>query len=207
MSYENCLELHHTSNSNVFSSSQSLQLAARCLFLHDNLVNNIFFLWHYNPLWALSSSVLRFLNHTQTHGRTPLHEWSAHRRGLYLHRTTQNINTRDIHALSGIRTRDSSNQAARDLHLTPRGHRDRLLNDITRIKEQGNVPVLEQGCSEKELCWSKYKENTYILLVMLVCTTPVSEKLPIATAKTIFHENNSFAALWHILVMYGSASV
>jgi hypothetical protein len=37
---------------------------------------------------------LRFLSHTQsdTHGRTPLDEWSSRRRGLYLHRT-QNINT------------------------------------------------------------------------------------------------------------------
>jgi hypothetical protein len=36
---------------------------------------------------------LRFLDHT--HSRTPLDEWSARHRGLYLHRTTQHINTRD----------------------------------------------------------------------------------------------------------------
>jgi hypothetical protein len=36
-------------------------------------------------IWALSSSVLRFLHHTQlnTYGRTPLGERSARRRGLY----------------------------------------------------------------------------------------------------------------------------
>jgi hypothetical protein len=40
---------------------------------------------------------LRFLNHTEldTYGRTPLSEWSARRRDLYLHRTTEHINTRE----------------------------------------------------------------------------------------------------------------
>jgi hypothetical protein len=37
------------------------------------------------------------ITHTQTHGRIPLDEWSARRRGLYLHRTTQHIDTRDKH--------------------------------------------------------------------------------------------------------------
>jgi hypothetical protein len=48
-------------------------------------------------IWALSSSVLRFPDHThtQTHSRTPLDRWSARSRGLYLHRTTQHIKTRD----------------------------------------------------------------------------------------------------------------
>jgi hypothetical protein len=32
--------------------------------------------------------------HNWTHGRTPLDEWTARRRGLYLHRTTQHINVR-----------------------------------------------------------------------------------------------------------------
>jgi hypothetical protein len=41
----------------------------------------------------------RFLNFTEldTHGRTPLDESSPRHRGLYLHRTTQHINTRDKH--------------------------------------------------------------------------------------------------------------
>jgi hypothetical protein len=41
--------------------------------------------------------LLRLLNHSQlyTHGRNRLDEWSARHRGLYLHRTTQHIYTRD----------------------------------------------------------------------------------------------------------------
>jgi hypothetical protein len=41
--------------------------------------------------------------------------------GLYLHRTTQHINTRDKRA---IQTRDPRNQAAADLHLILHSHRD-----------------------------------------------------------------------------------
>jgi hypothetical protein len=42
-------------------------------------------------------------------------EWSAHHRGLYLHRTTLETN---IHAPSGIQTHDPSNQAATDRTVT-----------------------------------------------------------------------------------------
>jgi len=45
------------------------------------------FLWRCGPTRAMASSFLRFLDHTQrriTVGRTPLYEWSARRRDLYL---------------------------------------------------------------------------------------------------------------------------
>jgi hypothetical protein len=51
--------------------------------------------WRNSPQWASSSSFMRFLDHTQqstAFGRTPLYEWSAHRRDLYL--TTHNIHNR-----------------------------------------------------------------------------------------------------------------
>jgi len=47
------------------------------------------------PQWAKASSFSRFLDHTQrytTVGRTPLDEWSARRRDLYL--TTHNAHNR-----------------------------------------------------------------------------------------------------------------
>lgn len=48
------------------------------------------------PLIELS---LVLLNHTQldANGRTPLNEWSARCRSLYLHNITQRINTREKH--------------------------------------------------------------------------------------------------------------
>ena len=59
--------------------------------------------------------------HTNTHGRTPLDEWSARRRGRCLHNTQQTQET-NIHVLSGIRTRDPSSQAAADPRIKVRAH-------------------------------------------------------------------------------------
>ena len=56
-----------------------------------------FFLWCCGPTRAMASSFLRFLDQTQwriTVGRTPLDEWSARRRDLYL--TTHNTHNRQI---------------------------------------------------------------------------------------------------------------
>ena len=53
--------------------------------------------WRNSPQWAMASSFTRFLEHTQRHataGRTPLGEWSARRRDLYL--TTNNNHNRQI---------------------------------------------------------------------------------------------------------------
>jgi len=54
-----------------------------------------FFLWRCGPTRTKASSFSRFLDHTQrriTVGRTPLDEWSARRRDLYL--TTHNTHNR-----------------------------------------------------------------------------------------------------------------
>jgi len=55
----------------------------------------IYQLRHNSPQWARASSFTMFLDHTQrctTVGRTPLDEWSARRRDLYL--TTHNTHNR-----------------------------------------------------------------------------------------------------------------
>ena len=73
-------------------------------------------------LGRLTAQISR--SHTNTHkrartgDRTPLDEWSARRRGRHLHSTQQT----DIHGLSRIRTRDSSNREVADLRLRPYGH-------------------------------------------------------------------------------------
>ena len=56
-----------------------------------------FLLWRCDPKQVMASSFLRFLDHTQrrsTVGRTPLDEWSARRRDLYL--TTHNTHNKQI---------------------------------------------------------------------------------------------------------------
>ena len=54
----------------------------------------LFFTWHNSPHWAMAPSFTRFLDHIRrtTVGRTPLDEWSACRRYLYL--TTHNTHNR-----------------------------------------------------------------------------------------------------------------
>ena len=55
------------------------------------------FLWHRSPTQARATSFFKFLDHTQWHitvGRTPLDEWSARRKDLYLAtHNTQNRQT------------------------------------------------------------------------------------------------------------------
>jgi hypothetical protein len=84
---------------------------------------NVYF-WRCGPTRAMASSFLRFLDHTRhiTVGRTPLDEWSARRRDLYL--TT--LNTDKYPCSGGIRTHNPSKRAAVDPRFRPRGHWDRL---------------------------------------------------------------------------------
>ena len=81
-----------------------------------------------------------FLDHTQwrtTVGRTPLDEWSARRRDLYL--TTHNTHNRQTSMPpSGVRTHDLSRWAAVDLSLRPRGHWDKC-NTVISSKTIKNM--------------------------------------------------------------------
>jgi len=72
---------------------------------HCNNIFKIYFTiffppWRCDPTRAMASLFLRILDHTQrriTVGRTPLDEWSARRRDLYL--TTHNTHNRQISML------------------------------------------------------------------------------------------------------------
>ena len=80
-----------------------------------------------DPVRGMASSFMRFLDHTRrrtTVRRTPLDEWSARRRDLYL--TTHNTHKRQTSMPpSAIRTHNLSRRAAADPRLRPRGHWDR----------------------------------------------------------------------------------
>ena len=93
----------------------------------------IFFIAQQRPmghgLLIIEASRSHSVRHT-TLGRTPLYEWSAPSRDLYL--KTHTTLTRDkVHAPGGIRTRNPSTRAVADPCLRPRGHWDRpLLIDL-----------------------------------------------------------------------------
>jgi hypothetical protein len=77
-----------------------------------------FFFVAQQPKWSLWPLIFEFfrshrIRYTHTAGRTPLNQWSARRRGHYIH-NTQQTQQMYIRALSWIRTYDPSNQAAAD---------------------------------------------------------------------------------------------
>ena len=84
-------------------------------------------------LRTMASSFLRFFrDHTQRHttvGRTPLDEWSARRRDLYL--TTHNTHNRQTSMLpAGFEPTISAGERPQTYGLRPRGHWDRRLTVI-----------------------------------------------------------------------------
>jgi hypothetical protein len=69
--------------------------------------------WRHSPQWARASSFTRFLDYTRrrtTVCRTPLDEWSARRRDLYL-TTHTTLTTENVHSHGGIRTHNLSRRA------------------------------------------------------------------------------------------------
>jgi hypothetical protein len=94
---------------------------------------------------TLAASHWRFRNIINTLARTTFNEWSARRKGLYLHRITQYRNTKtNIHVSSWIRIHDPINQAAKTYALdsvaTGIGHAGRVTFRLSytwmRLKEQ-----------------------------------------------------------------------
>jgi hypothetical protein len=62
-------------------------VAEACTYTEQHFMHS--FTGSYSPGWTFALPFRGFLiTHIQTHGRTTLDEWSARRRGLYLHRTT-----------------------------------------------------------------------------------------------------------------------
>ena len=116
--------------------TSTVNIKSQFVFVHELSGNlwkvyfSTFFLWRCDPTRVMTSSFLRFLDHTQrrsTVSRIPLDEWSPRRRDLYMTiHNTQHSQQTNIHAPGGIRTHDLSRRAAADLRLRPSGHWDRL---------------------------------------------------------------------------------
>ena len=75
---------------------------------------------------ASTASLLVFLYSTQLDINTHTREDSSERGIKFANYTTQQTQVKNIHSLTGIRTRVPKNRAAADLRLRPNGHRDRL---------------------------------------------------------------------------------
>jgi hypothetical protein len=106
--------------------------------------------WFYRPCKDLGRLTL-FRNLINTHGRTPSDEWSARRKGLYLHRTTQHINTTDKHPCPQRNSNQRSQQPSgrRPTPYRPRGHRDRQRSTSTHytVHKMWNVLIFRHQSS------------------------------------------------------------
>jgi hypothetical protein len=94
--------------------------------------------WHNSFPWAKASSFTTFLDHTQrriTVGRTPLDEWSAHRRDLYLTANTTLTTDKRPHP-DGVRTHSLSRRAAAVRAATGTGNVLQIVSIIRSKKLQ-----------------------------------------------------------------------
>jgi len=111
------------------------------------------------------------------HGRTPLDEWLARRRDLYL--TTHNTYEQTgIHAPGGIRTRSPSKRAAAaDRRLTRRGHWDRLQKFTVIIVSYGSMVIPDVTCFNKRtLTLSVLLPRFYFAQKSQLLTPSISDK-------------------------------
>jgi hypothetical protein len=105
---------------NVFVQKKVIYLRKCCIsFMIGNFVcfetsfyTSFVCFWRYSPQWARASSFTRVLDNTQRHatfGRTPLDEWWARRRDLYL--ATHNPHKKtNIYALVGFQPKTSAGE-------------------------------------------------------------------------------------------------
>ena len=119
-----------------------------------------FFLWRCGPMQGKASPVTRFLDHTQrptTVGRTPLDEWSARRRDLYL--ITHNTHNKQI----SMPCQDLSRRAAADLRLRPRGHWGRPQPIITTYNWHVKNSICDTGAENvaSHTMWAS-RRGTYL---------------------------------------------
>jgi hypothetical protein len=132
-------------------------------------------------LGLLSVEVSRSHSRYNTCGRTPLNEWSARRRDLYL--TTHN--TRDRYPCpGGRRTSNPSKRTAADPHLRPRGHRDRLLILACLHKVQE---------TSSDFAWNAFAEQTWWYDLDCVVPSELSTFL-------CFHWWSSFGYLHRVVI-------
>jgi hypothetical protein len=119
-------------NNHYNGITEHTKLKTKSVMTSSSTIFFFFFTMALQPIFETGPPLywVFLITYNQTHGRTPLDEWSASCRELYLHRTTQHpCPPRD----SNQRSQQPSGQ---DLRLRPRGHRDRQNNIHTKFKKK-----------------------------------------------------------------------
>jgi hypothetical protein len=126
----------------------------------------LLFLMAQQPLGGLGRLSFRGFMITLRHTifcRTPLDEWSARRRDLYL--TTHNTHKRQISMPpAGIRTRNPNKRAAAEQRLRPRGHWDRHspTTVLEKCLSQMHTEFWEENLKER-YPWDLHADGILIL--------------------------------------------
>ena len=157
------------------------------------------------PRTGLDRLPLRLVDHIQLHTphRTPLNKWST------CHRSHNLQNTRNIHAFSGTRRRDPSNQTAADLRLRPHGHRDwhkdGLLTNGTKLNTYG-IPKTSKTVSAfgTRALYNENKCDRIFLATVFSCVN--SLKLRSMRSKSTRWVQHSVMQ-WHVLILPAALTV
>jgi hypothetical protein len=127
----------------VFISDESNQFLIYSLSVVNKIhIHAFFFLWRRGLTRAMASSFLKFLHHIQrrtTVCRTPLAEWSAVRRNLYL--KTHTTPTREKHCFPWQDSNPQSQQASR------------LIPALKRAATAKYIPylIIEYHCTQNSI--------------------------------------------------------
>jgi hypothetical protein len=146
--------------------------------IHKLIFNNSFFLWRCGPTRALVS-FFRFLDHSKrgnTAVRTPLDEWSARRRDLYLKTHNAEPNIPDP---SGIRTHNLSRRAVADLRLRPNGQENRHFLIVLLPNRRSQWPRGLRHSLRPFACWdcgfeSHRGHGCFSVVTVVCCQVEVS---------------------------------
>ena len=145
------------------------------ILLPFNLFTSFFLQGAAGPFWARAFLLPIIHDYAQTHhtlGRTPLDEWSARCKDLYL--TTHNTIARErFHAPGGILPHKPSKRAAADRRLRPRSQNGQLLTNNNfkyRILTQANSQLMLLTVAG---IWSHRQKNgkSTVLIVASVTST------------------------------------
>ena len=142
----------------------------------------------------MTSSLTRFLDHKRrriTVNETPLDEWSARRRDLYL--TTQKIhNIQDIHALGWIGTHNLSRRAAANLSLRPCGQWGRHKKCVPPQKMHFPFFFLS-----RTLCTRFNRNTAHVSTDVQFCPVPAKKALIPLLLGSSNPDIQRFSTSWH----------
>jgi hypothetical protein len=162
----------------------------------------LFFFWRHSPQWVRASSFTRFIDHTQrrsTVGRTPLDEWLARLRDLYM--TTHNIHNRHTYTPVGFEPTISAGerQHTYDLDCTATGTShigDLESGNITGLWSKGLNSISESIILVPFISHGQYTEYRGLFNCSVSSDLKTALQFPIYSLKLVGNKRHSSRSKW-----------